>query len=209
MMKSRRYEYIGRILGILIKEGPSSKYGISKGSSIPYPTVLRKLPGMAGVHMVKKVGEGDRGAEIYVATPKGALLAYFGGFVDTYDLFVALPTVMEYVSFSLTELPAVKDPLGFILGELPFKLSRLEELRVEEVVSILGAILVWRHEEWYHRISKRDLKQILSSDANYQTLRLLVAGSIDTLRKMGEQTKRLSEKAGEFLLEIDEAHQRA
>lgn len=33
---------------------------------------------------------------------------------------------------SLEELPAGKNPLGFLNGEFPFKLSQLEDLKVEE-----------------------------------------------------------------------------
>jgi hypothetical protein len=199
-----KYEYIGAILEFLIKKGPSSKYAIAKGAAIPYPTVLRKLPEMEEAHTIQKIGEGKRGAEIYVATPKGALLAYFGGHVKTSELFVALPAVMKHVSLSLNELPAVSNPLGFILGELPFKLSQLEDLEVEEAVSILGAILIWRHDEWYHEIGKEELKRLLSWEENYQLLRFLVAGSINTLQKLGEQAMRLNELTDEFLSEIDE-----
>ena len=203
-MKMSKYEYIGAILEFLIKQGPSSKYAISKGVAIPYPTVLRKLPEMEAAYIIQKVGEGKRGAEIYVATPKGALLAYFGGHVRTSELFVALPAIMKHVRLSLDELPAVSNPLGFILAELPFKLSRLEDLKVEEAVSILGAILVWRHDEWYHEIERGKLKWLLSWEENYRILRLLIAGSINTLRKMSEQAMRLSERADEFLSEMEE-----
>ncbi len=198
-----KYEYIGTILEFLIKKGPSSKYAISKGAAIPYPTVLRKLPEMEAAHIIQKVGEGKRGAEIYVMTPKGALIAYFGGHVRTSELFVALPVIMKHVSLSLDEFPAVSNPLGFILAELPFKLSRLEDLKVEEAVSILGAILVWRHDEWYHEIGKEELERLLSWEENYLILRLLIAGSINTLEKMSEQAMRLSELADKFLSEID------
>ena len=204
-----KYEYIGAILEFLIKKGPSSKYAISKGTAIPYPTILRKLPEMEAAYIIQKVGEGKRGAEIYVTTPKGALLAYFGGHVRTSELFIALPVIMKHVNLSLDELPAVSNPLGFILAELPFKLSRLEDLKVEEAVSILGAILVWRHDEWYHEIEKEELKRLLSWEENYRILRLLIAGSINTLRKMSEQAMRLSERADEFLLEIEELNKTA
>jgi hypothetical protein len=203
-MKMSKYEYIGAILEFLIKQGPSSKYAISKGAAISYPTVLRKLPEMEAAYIIQKVGEGKRGAEIYVATPKGALLAYFGGHVRTSELFVALPAIMKHVNLSLDELPAVSNPLGFVLAELPFKLSRLEDLKVEEAVSILGAILVWRHDEWYHEIEKEKLKRLLSWEENYRILRLLIASSINTLRKMSEQAMRLSERADEFLSEMEE-----
>jgi len=203
-----KYEYVGAILEYLLKKGPSSKYAISKGTAIPYPTVLRKLPEMEVAYTILKVGEGKRGAEIYVATPKGALLAYFGGHVRTSELFVALPVIMKHVNFSLDELPAVSNPLGFILAELPFKLSRLEDLKVEEAVSILGMILVWRHDEWYHEIGKEELKRVLFWEENYQILRLLIAGSVNTLRKMSEQATRLSELADKFLSEIEELRER-
>lgn len=198
-----KYEHIGAILKFLIKKGPSSKYAISKGTAIPYPTILRKLPELATAHIIQKVGEGKRGAEIYVTTPKGALLAYFGGNVKTSELFVALPAIMKHVSLSLDELPAVSNPLGFILGELPFKLSRLEDLKVEEAVSILGTILVWRHDEWYHEIEREKLKRLLSWEENYRILRLLTSGSVNMLRKMSEQVTELSELADEFLSEIE------
>ena len=199
-----KYEHIGVILEFLIKKGPSSKYAISKGTAVPYSTVLRKLPEMEAAYIIQKVGEGKRGAEIYVMTPKGALFAYFGGHVRTSELFVALPDIMKHVNLSLDELPAVSNPLGFILAELPFKLSRLEDLKVEEAVSILGVILVWRHDEWYHEIEKEKLRRLLSWEENYWILRLLIAGSINTLRKMSEQAMRLSERADKFLSEIDE-----
>ncbi len=199
-----KYEYLGAILEFLIKAGPSSKYAISKGAAIPYPTVLRKLPEMKVAHIIQKVGEGKRGAEIYMMTPKGALLAYFGGHVRASELFMALPTIMKHVSISLDELPAVSNPLGFVLAELPFKLSRLEDLKVEEAVSILGVILVWRHDEWYHEMGKEKLEQLLSREENYRILRHLIAGSIKTLGKMSEQVMRLNELADKFLLEIEE-----
>ncbi|MCW3129120.1 MAG: hypothetical protein N2V75_03345 [Methanophagales archaeon] len=198
-----KYEYIGAVLEFLIKKGPSSKYAISKGTAIPYPTILRKLPELEAAYIIQKVGEGKRGAEIYMMTPKGALIAYFGGHVRTSELFVALPAIMKHVRLSLDELPAVSNPLGFILTELPFKLSRLEDLKVEEAVSILGAILVWRHDEWYHEIKREKLKRLLSWEENYQILRLLIDSSINTLRKMSEQALRLSERADEFLSEIE------
>lgn len=202
-MKPSKHEY-ENILEFLIKKGPSSKYAISKGAAIPYPTVLRRIPGMEAAHIIQKVGEGKRSAKIYAATPKGTLLAYFAGRVRTSELFMALPRIMKHVHLSLEELPAVKNPFGFIVGELPFKLSQLEDLKVEEAVSILGAILVWRHDEWYHEIGKEELKRLLAWDENYWILRFLVAGSINTLGKMSEQAMRLSELADEFLSEIDE-----
>ncbi len=199
-----KYEHIGAVLEFLMKKGPSSKYAISKGASVPYPTVLRKLPELEAAYIIQKVGEGKRGAEIYMMTPKGALIAYFGGHVKTSELFIALPAIMKHVHLSLDELPVVSNPLGFILAELPFKLARLEDLKVEEAVSILGAILVWKHDEWYHEIEKKKLKGILTWEENYHILRLLIAGSINTLRKMSEQAMRLSKRADEFLLEIEE-----
>ncbi len=202
-MKPSRHEYEG-ILEFLIKKGPSSKYAISKGAAVPYPTILRRIPGMEAAHIIQKVGEGKRGAKIYVATPKGTLLAYFAGRVRTSELFMALPHIMKHVHLSFEELPAVKNPFGFIVGELPFKLSQLEDLKVEEAVSILGAILVWRHDEWYHEIGKEELKRLLAWDENYRILRFLVSSSINTLGKMSEQAMRLSELADEFLSEIDE-----
>ncbi|HID20283.1 MAG TPA: hypothetical protein EYP28_05045 [Methanophagales archaeon] len=203
-MKISRSEYIVTILEFLIKKGPSSKYAISKGAAIPYPTVLRKLPEMAEGHMVQKVGVGKRGAEIYVATPKGTLITYFAGRVRASELFMALPSIMRHVPLSLEELPVVKDPFGFIMGELPFKLSQVEDMRVEEAVSILGVILIWRHDEWYHEIGKENLKRLLSWAENYRILRYLVAGTISPLEKMNEQAKRLSELAEDFLAEMDE-----
>ncbi|MHC1599749.1 MAG: hypothetical protein ACXQS5_02880 [Candidatus Methanospirareceae archaeon] len=202
-MKMPKHEY-ERILEFLIKHGASSKYAISKGAAIPYPTVMRKLPEMAETHLVQKIGRGKRGAEIYVATPKGTLIAYFSGYVRTSELFMALPGIMKHVRISLAELPVVKNPFGFIIGGLPFKLSQLEDLKVEEAVSILGVILIWRHDEWYHEIGKDELERLLSWDENYRLLRFLVAGSVNTLEKMSEQAQRLSERADEFLSEIDE-----
>jgi len=202
-MKTAKHEY-EEILEFLIKKGPSSKYAIAKGTSIPYPTVLRKLPEMEKAHIIQKIGEGKRGAEIYVATPKGMLIAYFSGRVRTSELFLALPSIMKHVRISLEELPAVKDPFGFLIGELPFKLSQLEDLQVEEAVSILGAILIWRHDEWYHELGKEGLKRLLAWHENYQLLRSLVAGSMNTLQKMNEQAMRLITLADEFLSEIDE-----
>lgn len=203
-----KYEYIGAILEYLLKKGPSSKYAISKGTAIPYSTVLRKLPEMDAAYIIQQVAKGKRGAEIYMITPKGALLAYFGGHVRTPELFVALPAIMKHVRVSLAELPAVSNPLEFILAKLPFKLSRLEDLKAEEAVSILGMILIWRHDEWYHEIGKEELKRLLSWKENYQILRLLIAGSVNTLRKMSEQATRLSELADKFLLEIEELRER-
>lgn len=202
-MKTAKHEYED-IIEFLIKKGPSSKYAIAKGTAIPYPTVLRKLPEMENAHIVQKIGEGKRGAEIYIATPKGTLIAYFSGRVRTSELFMALPGIMKHVRLSLEELPAVKDPFGFLIGELPFNLSQLEDLKVEEAVSILGAILIWRHDEWYHEIGKEELKRLLSWEENYQLLRFLVAGSINTLQKLGEQAMRLITLTDEFLSEIDE-----
>lgn len=199
-----KYEYLGAILKFLIKKGPSSKYAISKGTAIPYPTVLRKLPEMEATQIIRKIGEGKRGAEIHVITPKGALLAYFDGHVRASELFVALPPIMKHVHLSLDELPAVSNPLGFIIGELPFKLSRLEDLKEEEAISILGAILVWKHDEWYHEIEKENLQKLLSWKENYQILRLLIAGSVNTLQAMSEQTTRLRVLAEKFLVEIEE-----
>lgn len=202
-MKPAKHEY-ERILEFLVKNGSSSKYAISKGTAIPYPTVLRKLPEMAGAHLIQKIGEGKRGAEIYVATPKGTLIAYFSGRVRTSELFMALPGIMKHVQVSLEELPAVKNPLGFLVGGLPFSLSQLEDLKVEEAISILGAILIWRHDEWYHEIGKEELARLLSWEENYQLLRFLVEGSINTLGKMSEQAQSLSGRADEFLSKIDE-----
>ncbi|MHC1610625.1 MAG: hypothetical protein ACXQTW_03330 [Candidatus Methanospirareceae archaeon] len=202
-MKMPKHEY-ERILEFLIKHGASSKYGISKGAAIPYPTLLRKIPEMGAAHLIQKIGRGKRGAEIYVATPKGALISYFSGDVRTSELFMALPHIMKHVRISLPELPVVKDPFGFIIGGLPFKLSQLEDLKVEEAVSILGLILIWRHDEWYHEIGKGELKRLLSWDENYRLLRVLVAGSVKTLGKMSEEAERLSGRAEEFIREIDE-----
>jgi len=61
-----KYEYIGAILEYLLKKGPSSKYAISKGTAIPYSTVLRKLPEMDAAYIIQQVAEGKRGAEIYM-----------------------------------------------------------------------------------------------------------------------------------------------
>ncbi len=202
-MKLSKHEY-ERILEYLIKKGPSSKYAISKGTDIPYPTVLRRLSEMAETRLIQKIGEGKRGAEIFVATPKGTLIAYFSGRVRTSELFLALPVVMKHVRISLEELPAVKNPFGFLVEGLPFILSQLEDLKVEEAVSVLGAILIWRHDEWYHEIGQEELERLLSWKENYQLLRFLVAGSINTLGKMSEQSQRLSERAEEFLSQIDE-----
>jgi len=202
-MKTSKHEY-ERVLEFLIKNGSSSKYAISKGTAIPYPTVLRKLPEMAEAHLIQKIGEGKRGAEIYVATPKGTLIAYFSGRVRTVELFMALPGIMRHVQISLEELPAVKNPFGFLIGGLPFTLAQLEDLKAEDAVSILGAILIWRHDEWYHEIGKEELVRLLSWDENYQLLRFLVAGSINTLSKMSEQAQGLSERANEFIAKIDE-----
>jgi hypothetical protein len=202
-MKTSKHEY-ERVLEFLIKNGSSSKYAISKGTAIPYPTVLRKLSEMAEAHLIQKIGEGKRGAEIYVATPKGTLIAYFSGRVRTVELFMALPGIMRHVQISLEELPAVKNPFGFLIGGLPFTLAQLEDLKAEDAVSILGAILIWRHDEWYHEIGKEELARLLSWDENYQLLRFLVAGSINTLSKMSEQAQELSERANEFIAKIDE-----
>ncbi len=198
------HNYTGAILKYLILNGPSSKYAIAKGTDISYPTVLRKIPGMVTAHMIHKVGEGKRGAEIYVVTPKGTLIAYFSGLVRTPELFMALPWVMKHVHIALDDLPAVRDPFGFIAGELPFKLSRLEDLKVEEAVSILGVILIWRHEEWYHEIGKSKLRKLLAWSENYRILRFLVEGSVHTLGKMSEQAMELSTRAEKFLDEMDE-----
>jgi hypothetical protein len=190
-MKPSRSEYVAAILETLIKSGPCSKYAISKGTGIPYPTVLRKLPEMEKAHIIFKVGEGKRNAEIYVATPKGTLTVYFSGRVRTSELFMALPSVMRYVPLSLEELPAVKNPFDFMVGDLLFKSSHLEDLTVKEAVSILGAILIWRHDEWYHELGREKLKSLLTWDESYHILRFLVAGSIGTLKKLNEQTKEL------------------
>ena len=203
-MKIARSEYTDSILEFLIKSGQASKYAIAKGTAIPYPTVLRNLPKMVKAHVVHKIGEGKRGAEIYAATPKGTIIAYFHGRVRTAELFMALPAIMKHVPLSLEDLPAVKDPFGFIIEELLLKLSQLEDLKLEEAVSILGAILIWRHDEWYHEIGKENLKRLLSWDENYQVLRILVAGAINTLDKMNEQTNGLSEHANAFLAEMGE-----
>jgi len=203
-MKMPRDEHIGAILEFLVKNGPSSKYAISKGTDIPYPTVLRKIPGMVAAHAILKIGEGKRGAEIHVATPKGTLIAYFSGHVRTSELFLAMPGIMKHVRISLEDLPAVKNPFGFVVDELPFKLSQLEDLKVEEAVSILGVILIWRHDEWYHEIGKEQLKNLLIWEENYRILRFLVAGSINTLTKLGEQAMQLNKSSAEFLAEIDE-----
>jgi hypothetical protein len=202
-MKTSKHEY-ERVLEFLIKNGSSSKYAISKGTTIPYPTVLRKLPEMSEAHLIQKIGEGKRGAEIYVATPKGTLIAYFSGRVRTAELFMALPGIMRHVQISLEELPAVRNPFEFLIGGLPFTLAQLEDLKVEDAVSILGAILIWRHDEWYHEIGKAELVRLLSWDENYQLLRFLVAGSVNTLEKMSEQAQQLSEHANEFLSTLDE-----
>lgn len=202
-MKTSKHEY-ERVLEFLIKNGSSSKYAISKGTAIPYPTVLRKLPEMAEAHLIQKIGEGKRGSEIYVATPKGTLIAYFSSRVRTAELFMALPGIMRHVQISLEELPAVKNPFEFLIGGLPFTLAQLEDLKVEDAVSILGAILIWRHDEWYHEIGKAELVRLLSWDENYQLLRFLVAGSVNTLEKMSEQAQGLSERANEFLSTLDE-----
>jgi len=203
-MPGHGHDYTGTILKFLILNGASSKYAIAKGTDIPYPTVLRKIPGMVASHVIQKVGVGKRGAEIYVVTPKGTLIAYFGGLVRTPELFRALPMIMKHVRVSLEDLPAVKNPFEFIVGELPFKLSKLEDLKVEEAVSILGVILIWRHGEWYHEIGKSELKRILSWTENYSILRFLVAGAVNTLLKMGEQAMELSTRANKFLGEIEE-----
>jgi hypothetical protein len=202
-MKRARHEYED-ILEFLIKKGPSSKYAIAKGAAIPYPTVLRKLPEMENAHIIQKIGEGKRGAEIYIVTPKGTLIAYFNGRVRTSELFMALPGIMKYVRIPLDELPAVKDPFGFLIGELPFKLSQLEDLEVEEAISILGAILIWRHDEWYHELGTDGMKRLLAWDESYLLLRSLVAGSMNTLQRMNEQAMRLITLTDEFLSEIDE-----
>jgi len=202
-MKTAKHEY-ERIIEFLIKCGPSSKYAIAKGAAIPYPTVLRKLPEMEEAHLAQKIGEGKRGAEIHVATPKGMLIAYFSGYVRTTELFMALPGIMKYVQISLDDLPVVKNPFGYLIGGLPFKLAQLEDLKVEEAVSILGVILIWRHDEWYHEIGKEELERLLLWDKNYQLLRFLVAGSVNTLGKLSEQALRLSERSDDFLSELDE-----
>jgi hypothetical protein len=69
-------------------------------------------------------------------------------------------------------------------------------------------ILIWRHDEWYHEIGKEELKRLLSWEENNQILRLLIAGSVNTLRKMSEQATRLSELADKFLSEIEELRER-
>ena len=202
-MKASKQEY-ERILEFLIKNGASSKYAIAKGTGIPYPTILRKLPEMNGVYLIQKIGEGKRGAEIYVAMPKGMLIAYFHGRVRTPELFIALPSIMKHIHVALDELPAVKNPFGFLIGGLPYTLSHLEDIKIEEALSLLGAILIWRHEEWYHELGKKELERLLSWDENYQLLRFLVAGSINSLEKMCEQAHLLSTRANEFLSRIDE-----
>jgi len=203
-MKMLGDEHIGAILEFLVKNGPASKYAIAKATAISYPTVLRKIPGMAAAHAIQKIGEGKRGAEIYVATPKGTLIAYFGGHVRTSELFMALPGIMKHVRISLEDLPAVKNPFGFVVDELPFKLSQLEDLRVEEAVSILGVILIWRHDEWYHEIGKEQMKNLILWEEDYRILRFLVAGSIKTLTKLSEQAMQLNKSSAKFLAEIDE-----
>lgn len=202
-MKRAGHEY-EEILTFLVKKGPSSKYAIGKGAAIPYPTVLRKLPELEAMHIIQKIGVGKRGAEIYVATPKGMLIAYFSGSVRISELFLALPGIMKYVRIPLEELPAAKDPFGFLIGKLPFTLAQLEDLKIEEAISILGAILIWRHDDWYHELGKEELKRLLAWEENYQLLRSLVAGSLNTLRKMNEQANRLITLTDEFLSEIDE-----
>lgn len=204
MPREHSYEYINNILEFLTKRGPSSKYRIAKGSRIPYPTILRKLPELEKAGMIKRVGEGKRGAEIYIATPTGALLSYFNERVNAFELLLATPTIMKYVETPLEELPAIKDPLGFIVGELPFKLSRLERLRVEEAVSALGAILVLKHDEWYHQMDKEELKRLLASEESCRTLQQIVLNSIAALEKMEEQTSHLRSLAEKFLAEIEE-----
>jgi len=87
-MKIARSEYTDAILEFLIKSGQASKYAIAKGTAIPYPTVLRNLPKMVIAHVVHKIGEGKRGAEIYAATPKGTIIAYFRGRVRTSELLL-------------------------------------------------------------------------------------------------------------------------
>ncbi len=196
--------YIEAILVFLVKKGPSSKYAISKGTDIPYPTILRKIQAMIEAHVIQKIGMGKRGAQIYVATPKGTLIAYFSGHVRTSELFMALPAIMKHVRISLLELPAVKNPFGFVVDELPFKLSQLEDLKVEEAVSILGVILIWRHDEWYHEIGKEQLKSLMIWEENYHILRFLVAGAINTLTKLSAQAMQLNKSSAEFLSEIDE-----
>lgn len=202
-MKRVGHEY-EEILEFLIKKGTASKYAIAKGAAIPYSTVLRKLPEMEEAHLIRKIGEGKRGAEIYSATPKGTLIAYFNGRVRTSELFMALPGIMKYVQIPFEELPAVKDPFGFLIGELPFKLSQLDSLGVEEAISILGAILIWRHDEWYHELGKEELKRLLVWKENYLLLRALVAGSRKTLQKLNEQAMRLTRLTDAFLTELDE-----
>jgi len=159
---------------------------------------------MERAHLILKIGVGKRGAEIYVATPKGTLIAYFSGRVATAELFLALPEIMKHVQISLDDLPAVKNPLGFLIGGLPFTLANLEDLKPDEAVSILGALLIWRHDEWYHEIGERELAQLLSWHENYQLLRFLVAGSVNTLSRMSEQAQQLSARASVFLSEMDE-----
>jgi len=202
-MKPARREY-ERILEFLIKNGTASKYAIAKGTAIPYPTLLRKLPEMAGAHLVQRIGEGKRGAELYVATPKGTLIAYFSGRVSTAELFLALPGVMKHVHLMMEELPAVKDPVGFLIGGLPLSLAPVEDLTPEDAVSMLGAILIWRHDEWYHELGDDELERLLSWAENYQLLRFLVSGSVETLRKMSDQAQSLSERAQAFVSRLDE-----
>jgi len=201
--REHSYEYINDILELLTKRGPSSKYRIAKGSRIPYPTILRKLPELEKAGMIKRIGEGKRGAEIYVATPTGALLSYFNQRVNASELFLATPTIMKYVETRNEELPAIKDPLGFMVGELPFKLSRLERLKVEEAISALGAILVLKHDEWYHRIDKEELKHLLASEENYQILKRLVSNSMVALEKIGDQANHLRSLSEKFLVELE------
>jgi len=117
---------------------------------------------------------------------------------------MALPGIMKHVHISLEELPAVKNPFGFVVDELPFKLSQLEDLKVEEAVSILGVILIWRHDEWYHEIGKEQMKNLLLWEEDYRILRFLVAGSINTLTKLSEQAMQLNKSSAKFLAEIDE-----
>jgi len=201
--RERSYEYINDILEFLTKKGPSSKYKIAKGVKIPYPTILRKLPELEKIGMIKKIGEGKRKAEIYVSTPTGALLSYFNQRVNASELFLATPTIMKYVETRNEELPAIKDPLGFMVGELPFKLSRLERLKVEEAISALGAILVLKHDEWYHQIDKEELKHLLASEENYRILTRIVSNSVFALKKIGDQANHLRGLSEKFLLELE------
>lgn len=202
MSKETKREYRLEVLSTLLRLGPLSKYKMSKETGIPYPTVLRLVPALTKAGLMARVGIEKRGAEIYVATPTGALLSYFSGRIKSAELFQATPIILAHMKTPIGDISAAKDPLRFV-EELPFRLAQLEHMRPEEAVSLLGALLISKHEEWYREvINKGGLKGVFPSERDRSSLKQAVAASIETLTKMEEQIKHLRKLAHRFLSEI-------